>query len=79
MYFMLMKASYSKRIRYLTTCLFEQFQGFGDEITQVEALSLTVLDVISDVDITIAEQVEDWEDLTVVWNKCLANHLSTQY
>ena len=76
---MLMKASYSKCIKYLTTCLFEQFQGFGDEITQVEALSLTVLDVISDVDITIAEQVEDWEDLTVVWNKCLANHLSTQY
>lgn len=61
----------------LPSRLLEKFQSFSDEVAQVESLSLAVLDMVSDIHIAVSEQVKDREDLSVVRDKGLADHLPT--
>jgi hypothetical protein len=51
----------------------EQLKGLLDEITQVEAFSLAVIDLVTDVGVLGLEQVHDWKNLSVVWYECLTN------
>ena len=59
-----------------STCLLQQLQGLSDQITQVEPLPLVVLYLIRDVDIIVAEDIEDRQDLSIVGHKGLTYHLS---
>jgi len=52
---------------------FEKLKGLLDEISQVEAFSLAVVDLISNVGILGLEKVHDWEDLSVIWHKSFTN------
>ena len=47
----------------------EQLERCHDEVTKVLALTLTVVDLITLVQVLGLEQVHDWEDLTVVWHQ----------
>jgi len=51
----------------------EHFKCLLDEITKVSRLSLTVVNLVAEVLVLDLEQVENWENLTVVGYKCLAN------
>ena len=58
-----------------STCLLQQLQGLSNQVTQVESLPLVVLYLVGDVDIIVAEDIEDRQDLSVVGHKGLAYHL----
>jgi hypothetical protein len=57
----------------------EQFQCLLDQLAQVLALPLTVVDPISRVHILLSEYVEDWQNLPIVRHKCLSNHFSASH
>ena len=59
--------------RILTAIDLEHFKSRLDQISQVLALSLTVVDLISEVDVLCFHQVQDGEDLAVVWDQGLAD------
>lgn len=61
-----------------STCLLEELQSFADQIAEVQSLALTVLHFVATVDVTISEDVEDGQYLSIVGHQCLANHLSAQ-
>jgi len=46
--------------------LFEQFEGLLDEVSEDQGLSLSVLDLVSEVAVAGLEQVENGQDLSVV-------------
>ena len=52
---------------------FEKFKSLLDEISEVVSLSLTVIDLIAHIQIFSLEQIHDWKNLSVVWNKSLSN------
>ena len=52
---------------------FEELKCLLDEITQVEALPLTVVNLISNVCILGLEQIHDWKNLSVIWHKSFTN------
>jgi hypothetical protein len=52
---------------------FEKFQGLLDEISKVVSLSLTVVNLITHIQIFSLEQIHDWENLSVIWNKSLTD------
>jgi hypothetical protein len=56
--------------------LLQEFQGLSDEVPQIKSLSLAVFDLVPDARVIVAEDVENWQNLTVVWHQCLADHLS---
>lgn len=43
----------------LSACLLQQLQSLANQVAQVESFSLTVLDLISDARVVVAEDVED--------------------
>jgi len=53
-----------------TTMNFKQFQSLLDQISQVLSLSLTVINLVSQVLILDLEQIEHWKYLSVVWHQC---------
>jgi hypothetical protein len=53
----------------------EELKGLLDKISQVEALSLTVVNLVSNVGILDLEEVHDGQDLSVVRHKGLTNGL----
>jgi len=57
----------------LTAIDLEHFKSRLNQVTQVLALSLAVVDLVSEVDVLCLHQVQDGEDLTVVWDQGLAN------
>lgn len=65
--------------RYLSSSLFEQFEGFGDEISQIEPLALVVLYLVASVAVAVAEDVEDRQNLAVVGHQCLAYHIPRKH
>jgi hypothetical protein len=52
---MLMKASFSYEIGYLTTSLFKQLKGLSYEVAKIHTLALAILNMIADVGVTVAE------------------------
>lgn len=52
--------------RILSSSLLQQLQSLADEITQIQPFSLVVLDFVTSVGVAIAEDVENWQNLTVV-------------
>jgi len=48
---------------------FEQLKCLLDEVTKVISLALTVVDLVSHVQVLGLEQVHDWQDLSVIWHK----------
>ena len=58
-----------------STVRLEQFEGLLDEITQVLALSLRVIDFVTHVVVVHLEQVHHWENLAIVWYEGLANSI----
>mmetsp|Transcript_122732 Transcript_122732/g.382099 ORF Transcript_122732/g.382099 Transcript_122732/m.382099 type:complete len:275 (-) Transcript_122732:208-1032(-) len=63
----------------LTSVRLEHFQSLLDEVTEVLALSLGVVHLVTEVLVLRLEYVENWEDLPVVGHQCLANHLATEH
>lgn len=63
----------------LASRLLEELEGFGDEVAQVEPLPLVVLDLVPDVPVGVAEDVEDGQDLPVVGHQGLADHVAAQH
>jgi hypothetical protein len=59
--------------------LLQEFQGLSDEVPQIEPLSLAVFDLVADARVIVAEDVENRQNLTVVWDHCLADHLSRKH
>ena len=59
----------------LTSVRFETLEGLLDKVTQVLALSLRVVDLVSNVLVAVLEEVEYWEDLSVVWHESLTDGL----
>ena len=51
----------------------EKLQRLHDQVTEVLALSLRVVDLVAAVDVAGLEQVEDGQDLAVVRHKSLAD------
>lgn len=49
-----------------------------DEVSENDLLSLRVVDVVTQVSIIIFEDVENWENLSVVGDQGFTNHISTQ-
>ena len=47
---------------------FEQLQGLLDKFSEVGQLSLRIVDLVSCVSVLHLVQVEDWQDLSVVWD-----------
>lgn len=53
---------------YLSTSLFEEFKSFLNEITKREFLALAVVNEVTDVRVVVLVQIEDRQDLSVVWH-----------
>lgn len=51
----------------------EHLEGLLDQVSQNQVLSLRVLDSVSNVNITLLEEVHHWQDLSVVWHEGLAD------
>lgn len=51
----------------------EHFEGLLDEVSQVESLPLTVVNLVSQVLVLDLEQVEHREDLSVVRDECFSD------
>jgi hypothetical protein len=56
--------------------LLQQLQGLSDEVSEVESLPLAVFDLVANARIVVAEDVEDRQDLAVVWHQGLSDHVS---
>jgi len=54
----------------------EELQSVRDELSEVLALALRVIHLITKVCIVAQEDVENWKKLSVVWDKSLPNHFS---
>ncbi len=59
--------------------MFEELEGFADEVAQIAALALVVLDLVTDVRVAVAEDVEDRQDLAVVGDECFADHVAGEH
>mmetsp|Transcript_46382 Transcript_46382/g.76921 ORF Transcript_46382/g.76921 Transcript_46382/m.76921 type:complete len:313 (+) Transcript_46382:155-1093(+) len=57
----------------------EDLESLLNEITKVHSLSLIVFNPVTKIPVVILEDVEDRQDLTVVWYESFTNHLTTQY
>jgi len=57
----------------LATVHFEHFQGFLDQVTKVQILSLGVLDLVTDVGVLSFKEIQNGQDLSVVRHKGLTN------
>ena len=53
----------------------EQLEGLLNEVSQIHSLSLTVIDLVSDVGVLDLEEVHDWQNLPVVRHEGLADGL----
>mmetsp|Transcript_25065 Transcript_25065/g.60792 ORF Transcript_25065/g.60792 Transcript_25065/m.60792 type:complete len:228 (+) Transcript_25065:223-906(+) len=58
---------------------FKNLKGLLNQISQVLALSLGVVDRISNVDVPTLEDVEHRKDLPIIRNQCLSDHFARQY
>ena len=56
-----------------TTVNLKAFESALNKVAKVLAFSLTVVDLVTEVDVLCLHKVEHWEDLPVVWNQSLAN------
>ena len=56
-----------------STVHLEQLQGLLDQVSEVVALPLRVVDFVAHVQVFGLEQVHDWQDLSVVGHKSLSN------
>ena len=56
--------------------MLEQLQGLADQVAQIQSLSLTVLYLIANAGVVVAEDVENGQDLAVVRYQRLADHLA---
>ena len=59
--------------------LYFGIKGLLDKISQVEAFSLAVVDLVTNVCVLGLEQVHDWEDLSVIWHKSLTDSIRACY
>lgn len=60
-------------LSYISSCLFQDFQSLANEISNAVILSLGVVDLVPDVFIAVLEQVEHWQQLSVVWHEGLSD------
>jgi hypothetical protein len=51
----------------------EEFKGLLDKVTEVEALSLAVVDPVAQVGVALLEEVHNGQDLSVVGNEGLTD------
>ena len=56
-----------------STVNLKAFESALNKIAKVLAFSLTVVDLVTEVDVLCLHKVEDWKDLPVVWNQSLTN------
>lgn len=63
----------------LSSGLLQKLEGLRNQIAQVESLSLAVLDLVAAVGVTISKDIENWEDLSVVGDQGLTDHVSAQH
>jgi len=54
---------------------FKKFKGLLDQISQVSSFPLTVINLITNVGILSLEKIHDWKNLSVIWDKSLANSI----
>ena len=54
---------------------FEKLKGLLNQITQVEALSLTIINLVSNIGILGLEQIHNWQDLSVIWHESFSNSI----
>jgi hypothetical protein len=66
-----------ERDGYISAGLLEDFEGFLDELAEVELLALAVIDGVADVDGLLLVQIEDGEDLAVVGDEGLSDVVGT--
>ena len=57
----------------LSSVGFEDLESLLDQVSQVLALSLRVVNLVSQVLVACLIQVHHWQDLSVVWHKSLTN------
>ena len=57
----------------------EQLKGLLDEVSEVVSLSLTVVNLVTDVEVLGLEQVHDGKDLSVVRHQSLSNSVRAGY
>jgi hypothetical protein len=51
----------------------KQLQGLLDQVAQVVAFPLAVVDLVAKVEVFSLEKVHDWKNLSVIWNQGLSN------
>ena len=59
----------------LTAINFKHFKCRLDQVAQVSALPLAVVDLVSKVNVLRLHQIKDRKDLTVVWDQGLADSI----
>jgi len=57
----------------LTSVGLEKLKSLLNKVSQILSLSLSVVDLVSQVLVTCLEQVHHWENLSVVWHEGFAN------
>ena len=62
-----------------STGLLEEFEGFADEVAQVESFALAVLYLVAYVGVVIPENVQDGQNLPIVRHQGLPDHLPRQH
>lgn len=62
--------------RVITAVRLEHFKCFRDFVAEVVSLALSIVDLVTLVQILSLEQVHDWQDLTVVGHQSFTNSLA---
>lgn len=57
----------------------KDLQGLLDQVTQNAALSLRVLNFVTDADTTLLKEIQHWQNLPVVRDHCSAHSIWTSY
>ena len=59
----------------VTPVKFKLFQGFLDEITDILSFLLGIVDSVTEIHVSILEQVKDREDLSIVRDEGFTDHI----
>ena len=62
----------------VTTVLLEELEGLDNEVAEVLALPLGVVDAVTNVEVLGLEQVHDGQDLAVVWHEGLTDGIGAE-
>ena len=61
----------------LSSVHLEEFKGLLNQVSKIVCLSLTIINFVSQVVVTCFEKVHDWQNLSVIWNKCFTDSIRT--